>query len=125
MRYYETISIIQPDLGDDGVGQVTRGLTNIIERDGGELVQLENWGKKRLAFSVKKFRYGTFVVHRYGGNDRVVDEVGRYCRFSDDIIRDMTVRLSARPDATQHRSPVADDDDVAPEPRRRGRGEEE
>ncbi|HEY5677115.1 MAG TPA: 30S ribosomal protein S6, partial [Myxococcales bacterium] len=54
LREYETIFLIRPDLADDLVDKIVERMRGIVHRDGGKVIKVENWGKKKTAYEVKK-----------------------------------------------------------------------
>ena len=54
MRRYETIVIIDPDLSDDDRNQVLQRITNLIPKEDGFLIMLDEWGNRKLAYEIKK-----------------------------------------------------------------------
>jgi small subunit ribosomal protein S6 len=113
MRLYETIFIIQPELSEEDAEEHIKRVENLIVRLGGEILQTERWGKKRLAYEIDKQRYGYYVLLRLRGNSALLPELERHYRLTEGIIRSMVINLKAEPP----QEPVM----VAPE----GGGEEE
>ena len=59
-REYETIYILRPDISNEAVGLVNTKIRGVIEAGGGNLLKVENWGKRRLAYEVKKQMKGMY-----------------------------------------------------------------
>jgi small subunit ribosomal protein S6 len=93
MRRYETIIIFDPDLSDEDRGQLFERITGQIARGDGFLVVLDEWGDKKLAYDIKKKSRGFYVRFDYCGNGEVVDEIERYCRINENVLKYMTVLL--------------------------------
>jgi small subunit ribosomal protein S6 len=101
MPLYESIFIVRPNLTDDETAKIIEKMTGILEKSGGSLVRQENWGKKKLAYEVRRERKGTYVYLNFTSSGQVVDELERSFRFEDSVIKFMTVRVdeSAAPSA--------------------------
>jgi small subunit ribosomal protein S6 len=97
MRWYETIFIIQPDLGEDEVEEHIKRVENLVTRLGGEILKIERWGKKRLAYEINKQRYGYYVLLQLRGNPAILPELERHYRLTEGIMRSMVIRLKAEP----------------------------
>jgi small subunit ribosomal protein S6 len=93
MREYETIYILRPELGGEAVDAFNTKMKDIVGGFGGKVIRLSNWGKKRLAYRVKKCTRGTYVHLLYLGEGKTVDELERNLRLSDNVIRHLTVLI--------------------------------
>ena len=93
MRRYETITIIDPDLSDEERAQVLERTTNLIPKEGGFLIMLDDWGNRKLAYEIKKKVRGYYVRIDYCGMGSLVDEMERFFRIDDKVLKFMTVLL--------------------------------
>ncbi len=93
MRRYETIIISNPDLSDKDREQLFEKVTNLMPKEGGFLVLVDEWGVKKLAYEVKKKSRGFYVRFDYCGKGNLVNEIERFCRINDNILKYMTVLL--------------------------------
>ena len=94
MRKYETIVISDPDLQDQTRKELFEKVSNIITRENGILLDLDEWGNKKLAYEIKKKVRGYYICLTYGGDGDLVKELERNMRLSDGILKYMTVLLS-------------------------------
>src|SRR5215468_3305916 len=94
-REYETIFILRGDTANDGVAQVNTRLRGILEGMGGKPLKLDNWGKRKLAYEVKKQLKGIYLYWRYLATSGVVEELERNLRMLDSVIRYYTVKVDA------------------------------
>ena len=62
MRHYETIYIVDPNLSDEEYGEVTKKFNNLIEKQKGVIIKTDEWGAQKLAYRVKKFDKGYYVL---------------------------------------------------------------
>ena len=93
MANYESVLIARQDLGASQVSNIVSDLSDIIKKEGGEVVRVDNWGLKNLAYRIKKNRKGHYVVMNIAAPANAIAEYERIMRFNEDIIRYMTVKV--------------------------------
>lgn len=93
MSKYESILIARQDLGQTQVNDIVATLSDAIKREGGEVVNVDNWGLKNLAYRIKKNRKGYYVVLNISAPANAIFEYERLARINEDIIRYMTVKV--------------------------------
>lgn len=107
--YYETMYILRPDLTEEQVEQsVTKYQTQITE-NGGELLDTQHRGKRRLAYPILKHKEGIYVQMNFKGGGDQIAPMERSMRLSEEILRFLTVKQEVRPAAAAATS-VADAD---------------
>lgn len=99
MRRYETIVIVDPDLGDDGRTSLLNRIKEIIPQQEGVLIDEDLWGARKLAYEIKKKQRGYYARYDYCGMGPVVDEIERFFRIDDRVLKYMTVQLAEEADA--------------------------
>ncbi len=94
MREYEAIFILAPTLDEEQIQTIIDSLSKAAEERGAEVANVDRWGRRRLAFPVKKHKDGHFVIFtlRADSND-AVRELERRVKVSDSVIRFLTVRV--------------------------------
>jgi len=92
-REYETIYILRPDVDNDTAEKVADRAIEVIKRLDGTLTKLDNWGKRRLAYPIRKNARGIFVYLKYVGFGDLVAELERNLRLLDQVVRFQTVLL--------------------------------
>ena len=92
-RVYEIIFVADPDLGEADVDALTEQVQGFIEREGGRVDRVEKWGKKRLAYEVRRRREGYYVLIVAQGGGALVKELERRLKVTDGILRFLTVRV--------------------------------
>ena len=93
MAKYESVLIARQDLGTSQVGSIITDLSAVIAGQGGEVVRVDNWGLKNLAYRIKKNRKGHYVVLNISAPCTAIAEFERVMRFNEDIIRYMTLKV--------------------------------
>ncbi|MGI9951644.1 30S ribosomal protein S6 [Moorellaceae bacterium AZ2] len=96
MRSYEALFVIKPDLDAEQTQAVVDKFTNLIVNSGGEVIQVDKWGKKRLAYEVRKFREGYYVLLQFKGHAAVAQELERVFKITDEVIRYLITRLEEK-----------------------------
>lgn len=92
-RMYETIFILQPDLGDEDVKDVTSRVEQVISTMNGDLKQLADWGIRRLAYPINKVSRGRYYYLRVDGGADLIAELERRLRLNDKVLRYQSVKL--------------------------------
>lgn len=108
MQLYESIFIIRPSLSDEETNKLIDKMKGVVERSGATLLKLENWGKKKLAYEVKRERKGTFVYLHFQSPGSAVSELERSYRLEDSVLKFLTVRReqeAAPPEAGTAKEP--------------------
>ena len=99
LREYESIFLIRPDLAEDLVDKIVERMRGIVLRDGGKVIKVENWGKKKTAYEVKKHLRAIFIRFDYLGGTGAVAEFERNLRMTDDVLKYQSVKLADDVDA--------------------------
>lgn len=103
-RFYETVFISPPHLGEDAVEKVIQDVQDAFVARGAEIVRIERWGRRRLAYRIAKQNEGWYVLLQVKGPSGAVEEVERKMRINEDVIKYLTVRLDDVAGAVQHAS---------------------
>ncbi|HHH10705.1 MAG TPA: 30S ribosomal protein S6 [Sorangium sp.] len=92
-REYETIYILRPNIDKEQMDKLTGRVGDAIEGFAGQLSQAELWGRRRLAYPVKKHTRGLYVYLKFLGRGETVAELERQLRLSDTVLRYQTIQL--------------------------------
>jgi small subunit ribosomal protein S6 len=95
VRSYEMIFILDPALGDDGVEAAATAAKAVLTKAGGEVVEIQKWGKKRLAYDIKKRREGHYVYFRAQAPGKAVAELERHLKIAEPVLKFITVLVQA------------------------------
>jgi small subunit ribosomal protein S6 len=87
------VLIARQDLGAAQVNTLVSDLSEVIKKEGGEIVKIDNWGLKNLAYRIKKNRKGHYVLLNIVAPSSAISEYERLVRLNEDIIRYMTVKV--------------------------------
>ncbi|MEW6426521.1 MAG: 30S ribosomal protein S6 [Thermodesulfobacteriota bacterium] len=94
MRRYETIFIAKANMPDDELTAIIDRNRTIIESDGGSVLNLDKWGVRKLAYSIKKEHQGNYTYTEYVGTPAAVAEIERLLRIDDKVLKYLTVKLA-------------------------------
>ena len=89
MRKYEIIFIAHPDLDEENLNNVVEKVKGWIAEDKGEVVSVDNWGKKRMAYRIRKQRDGQYVLITANMEPAAVKNLSQNMRFVESIMRSM------------------------------------
>jgi len=107
MRRYETICIIDPDLSQDERDPIFERLNDLVPQQGGFVVDQDEWGNQKLAYEIKKKARGYYVRIDYCGTGALVDEMERFFRIDDRVLKYMTILLEEDADVEAIKAEMA------------------
>jgi small subunit ribosomal protein S6 len=92
-RTYEIMFIVRPDILDEDLDKLIAGLEANITNGGGSIKSLEKLGRRKLAYTVKKFNDGNYVLLTILADGSLVGEIERRLRVSEPVIKFISVRM--------------------------------
>lgn len=98
MRRYESVVIIGAEMTDDDIRSFAERYGEIIKNGNGEVIKLDDWGVKRLAYHVKKQEKGRYILFDYLGQPELVTELERKFRISEEVMKFITVKIEDQVD---------------------------
>ncbi len=107
MANYESVLIARQDLGASQVNSLVSDLSEVLKKEGGEVVKVDNWGLKNLAYRIKKNRKGHYVLLNIVAPAKAIFEYERLMRLNEDVIRYMTIKVD------EFNNEMSSDEDVA------------
>lgn len=106
MKRYETVYIANPNLDDEALKEVVGKFSDMIKKNEGSLVKVDEWGKRKLAYEVKRFDKGYYVLLDFCGLPEMVTELERNLKLDDRVLKYLTVKIDDEVDPAK---PVVDD----------------
>jgi small subunit ribosomal protein S6 len=94
MRRYESVWVVNGDLPDEEVQSAIDKFSKIISSQGGTLVGLDEWGRRKLAYKIQGTIRGYYVLADFAGTSETVKELERNYRIDDRIMRYLTTKKS-------------------------------
>ncbi len=92
-RLYEVMFIVRPDLEDEEVEKLLTGFSSTVTSGGGVVKSAEKMGRRKLAYLVRKFADGNYILLTIEANGAVVTELERRLRVTEPVIKFITVRM--------------------------------
>jgi small subunit ribosomal protein S6 len=116
MNKYELVYIITPEADEEARKALNDRVKGLIERDGGEITKVEDWGKRRLAYTIDYKTEGWYVLVNFNGNAEMPREIERNLGNIDQVIRYQIIRVLEKRSNVKPRAPrVAPAAEAAPE----------
>ena len=94
LRDYELVLIISPEVAGERYDTIIENISRFITEKGGVISEVERWGKKKLAYPIKSFVEGSYVLSRFKLKPTLSKELEANLRISEDIMRHLLVKLS-------------------------------
>ena len=107
MRRYETIIITDPDLSAEQRDPVLQRVADVINQGDGYLALTDEWGVRKLAYEIKKKDRGYYIRFDFCGTGEVVNEIERFFRIDDRVLKYMTVLLDKAADIEKIKEEIA------------------
>lgn len=92
-RTYELMFIVRPDMADEDLDKLISTLQTAVPASGGTVKSVDKMGKRRLAYTVRRFNEGTYVLLVVEGGGAVIHELERRLRVTEPVIKFLTVRI--------------------------------
>ncbi len=116
MRHYEIVFLVHPDQSEQVPGMVER-YKQTIEKDGGKIHRLEDWGRRQLAYPINKVHKAHYILMNVETTQDVVEELGTNFRYNDAVLRNMVIQMD---EAVTDESPIMKAEKESRERRSRG-----
>ena len=91
MSKYESIIIVNPNVDEEGLKSLEERFTGLINENG-KVESVENMGKKKLAYEIKKFAEGTYLLFNFESKPSAIAEIERIYRITDEILKHIVVK---------------------------------
>ena len=92
MQRYEVVAIVLADLNEDDITALIERIQNIITERKGVIAKVEKWGKRHLAYEIKKQKDGYYFLIDFAGDGFIVSEIERNYKIDDRVLKFMTVK---------------------------------
>lgn len=94
MPMYETIFILDSLLAPEEIDKIVNRVKELVENNGGKIVTIDKWGKRRLAYEIQKKQYGFFVAIEFEGEGPIPNALEQEYNFNEKILRYLTYRYT-------------------------------
>ncbi len=96
MRIYEELFIVRPNATEEEIDQAVEQIRQVVTGAGGTIDKVEKWGVRKLAYRVRKYEDGYYVLVQFSAPPDAVTEIERRLRVSDTVIKYLTVRIDRK-----------------------------
>jgi len=96
MRQYETGFLLSPGLSEEETEKIILQMADIVSQRNGKMMKLDKWGKRRLAYPIKRFGEAVYVFFHYEGGADIPFELGRKFKQMDTVLRYLTLKKDTR-----------------------------
>jgi len=93
-RVYESAILINAALDDEAIKTLIGRVKETITTNGGEILEIEDWGRKRLAYQIKKSKIGYYSIFRFSSLPDLIPKLERYYQLDESVLRYLTITLS-------------------------------
>ena len=93
-RIYESAVLINAAVEDEQIQSIISHIKEIIVNSGGEIIEIEDWGRRRLAYMVKKGKIGYYAIFRFNAPPDINSKLERFYKLDESILRFLTISLS-------------------------------
>ena len=111
MRRYELMLVLRPDVADDRAQAVIDRTTRQISADGGQIVKVAPWGRRRLAYQIDRYREGSYHIVLFESPAEAIIEMERSLLITEEVLRHLVTRVE-RPVKAARRDGAGDDEVV-------------
>ena len=109
MRRYELMLVLRPDAPDERIAAIVDRTTRQITADGGQIIKVAPWGRRRLAYPIDRHREGSYHIVVFEGAAGTIVELERTLLITEEVLRHLVVRQD-RPTKSTRPDGVEDDD---------------
>ncbi len=99
MSFYETLYIVDPNLENKSLEKTMNEIGKELEKTKSKIINHRVWGKKRLAYSIERQKYGSYILIQFeGGDQQKMIEYDTWMRLNNSVLRHITVLLNEKPE---------------------------
>ena len=114
MRRYELMLVLRPDAPDERIAAIVDRTTRQITADGGQIIKVAPWGRRRLAYPIDRHREGSYHIVVFEGAAGTIVELERTLLITEEVLRHLVVRQDRPAKSTRPDGAEDDDADLPP-----------
>ncbi len=122
MKQYETAFLVSPNLGEEDTEKLVAQMAEVVSEKKGRMIKEDKWGKRKLAYSIKRFEEAFYVFFHYEGGADIPFELERRFKQTEAILRFLTVKKETRENIRRKKkgAPVREESQALAEEERAG-----
>jgi len=94
LNQYEAVFILTPVLSEDQIKESVQKYEQLIKENGGEIIQKENWGLKKMAYSIQKKNTGFYFLYEFKAEGALIEKLALQFKRDERVIRNLVVKLN-------------------------------
>jgi small subunit ribosomal protein S6 len=96
LRDYELVVVLSPEVGDEGYAATVERISNVITAAGGEIKNVDQWGRRRLAYPIRRYAEGYYAVTTFVANPETIRPLESNLDLAEDVLRHLVVKLDEK-----------------------------
>lgn len=96
MNIYENIIILDASLSDEEIKSASDKISDLIVNSGGQMLKVDNWGKKKLAYEINKNKTGVYILYLFKAPSSTIKKIEDFFKVFDPVIKFMVIKLSKK-----------------------------
>jgi len=93
-KMYESAVIINAALEEDQIQSIISHIKELISSNDGEITDIEEWGRKRLAYMIKKSKIGYYIIFQFNAYPQIISTLEKFYKLDENILRYLSIKLT-------------------------------
>jgi len=93
-KMYESAVIINAALEEDQIQSIISRIKELISSNDGEITDIEDWGRKRLAYMIRKRKIGYYIIFQFNTYPQIISTLEKFYKLDENILRYLTIKLT-------------------------------
>ena len=93
-KMYESAILINAALEENQIQSIISHIKELISSNDGELIDVEDWGRKRLAYMIKKSKIGYYIIFQFNAYPQIISTLEKFYKLDENILRYLNIRLT-------------------------------
>jgi small subunit ribosomal protein S6 len=96
VRDYELVVVVSPEGGDDGFPTTVERINGFIQERGGEIKDVDQWGRRRLAYPIRRYQEGYYSITHFSAEPQAIRPLEANLDLAEDVLRHLVVRMDEK-----------------------------
>ena len=93
-KMYESAILINAALEENQIQSIISHIKELISSNDGEITDIEDWGRKRLAYMIKKSKIGYYIIFQFNAYPQIISTLEKFYKLDENILRYLNIRLT-------------------------------